>query len=686
MKKLILLTFFTTSILLGHAQLAGSGKAFDFSSSYISVPNNAALSPSFITIEAWIKADSWATNIWENVIVSKDGWLSGDQGYTLRAGANGSLSFNIGTPGWREVTTGPVMVTGKWYHVAGTYDGTTMRIYVNGEELNTFAYTGTISNGTYDLNIGRISYAVGGTRYFDGMIDEVRIWNSALPQSSLRDFMCKKLTASHPQYANLAGYWNFDDIGSIVDQSPNGLNGTIVGATQVNSGAPIGNESIHSYGVSALMTLPWGGIDSVQVSSVNPIQTIHLYSVTGAPTNPVNVPGVTSDQTHYYGVYVGQNAATSVDATYFYGSNPFVTAGNEQYLGLVGRTNGNANWTADGGLLTQATNRIDKNYTTTREIVLGKVCPPATVNLSGNQEICFGDTLDLASTGTASILQWHNASGPIAGATSPNLSVTTSGNYYLVANGPGCLDTSSTISLTVNPLPVVQFAPIATDYCENGSNVTITGSTPSGGLYSGTGITGNQFAPSTLSPGNYTLYYTFLDVSTSCVNKDSLEVTVNTQPAPPVISTVGSDLCVTATPGYTYQWYSGTSAIPLATNECFTVSVNGNYSVVWTNALGCSSDPTAITVNDASVEENTFDSNVTIHPNPIESSFEISIGNEITATYEIMLIDALGKMIEQRTDVYGSTSMNIEGLPSGLYTLKLTLTDGTVATRKIVKK
>lgn len=686
MKTFILSTLFLATAFFSNAQLAGSGKAYDFTNNYLSVPNNALLNPGNITIEAWIKADSWATNIWENVIVSKDGWASGNQGYTLRAGANGSLSFNISIAGtWREVATSPVMTTGKWYHVAGSFDGTTMRVYVNGEELNTLAVTGTIANGTYDLNFGRIAYTVGGTRYFDGMIDEVKIWNSALPSSSIRAFMCKKVTGAHPQYANLIGYWKFDAVGSIVDSSPNGLDGTVVGPTHVNSGAPIGNESIFSYGVPALLTLPWGGIDSLQVSSTASLQNIHIYSVTGAPTNPVNVAGVTSDQTHFYGIYVGQNSAYSVDATYFYGSNPFVTAGNEQYLGLVGRANGNVSWVSDGGTLTQATDRIDKNYTNRREIVLAKICPPATVNLSGAQQICFGDTLTLNSTGTSSTLQWHNASGPIAGATSPTLSVTTSGNYYLVANGPGCQDTSSTIALTVNPLPVVNFASIPTDYCENGQNVTITGSTPSGGLYSGSGMSGNQFAPSTLATGNYTLYYTFLDVSTSCVNSDSLEVTVNAQPASPVITTVGSDICVPATPGYTYQWYFSGSPIPSATNECFTVSNNGNYSVVWTNALGCSSDPTAITINDASLSENAFDKNVTIHPNPVETTFEITIGKEITSSYDVFLIDALGKVIARKMEIFGSTNLNLDGFPAGIYTLKLTLTDGSIATRKVVK-
>ena len=114
---------------LVNAQEPGAGTCYDFASNTMVAPNDASLNPTYMSIEAWIKADSWGANSWENVIVSKDGWASGPEGYTLRTGANGTLSFNFGSGGvWKEVLSAPTMLTGKWYHVAGTFDGATLRI------------------------------------------------------------------------------------------------------------------------------------------------------------------------------------------------------------------------------------------------------------------------------------------------------------------------------------------------------------------------------------------------------------------------------------------------------------------------------------------------------------------------------------------------------------------------------
>ena len=99
---------------LSHAQLPGAGSAYNFSNNHMTAPEDPSLNPSYISIEAWIKADTWATNVWENVIVSKDGWASGNEGYVLRAGANGTLSFNFSGAGtWIEATSTPVMQTGN---------------------------------------------------------------------------------------------------------------------------------------------------------------------------------------------------------------------------------------------------------------------------------------------------------------------------------------------------------------------------------------------------------------------------------------------------------------------------------------------------------------------------------------------------------------------------------------------
>ena len=90
--KLLLFTLAITFPFLSFCQ-AGPGNAIAVSSSYGTAPHSTTLnSDSALTIEAWIRPTSFAANTWANVIVSKDGWQSGEQGYTLRCGGNGGLT------------------------------------------------------------------------------------------------------------------------------------------------------------------------------------------------------------------------------------------------------------------------------------------------------------------------------------------------------------------------------------------------------------------------------------------------------------------------------------------------------------------------------------------------------------------------------------------------------------------
>jgi hypothetical protein len=85
-----------------------------------------------ITLEAWIYPTAWKTSSWQGNIINRE--LGAFGGYMLRCGATGTLSFNFGNgTAWYEVQSSINALTlNTWQHVAGTYDGTTLRIYVNG--------------------------------------------------------------------------------------------------------------------------------------------------------------------------------------------------------------------------------------------------------------------------------------------------------------------------------------------------------------------------------------------------------------------------------------------------------------------------------------------------------------------------------------------------------------------------
>ena len=682
MKKItqVLLAMVSIALSINLNAQVGSGNAYDFSSDNIIIPNSTSLSPtSTITVEAWIKADSWAANSWQNVIVSKDGWASGNQGYTLRAGANGTLSFNLAFgPSWYEAESAPVMVAGRWYHVAGTYDGSNINVYINGELAGTTPISGTINQGSYDVSIGNIVYAPGGTRYFDGIIDEVRIWGTALPQSSIQEYMCKHISSAHAQFGSLAANWKFDAAGTVVDESVNGNDGTVNGANLVLSGAALGDESVYAYGGGVIdLTLDYMGMDSLNVLTNTVDQTVHIYRVDGASTS--NLSGGVSqiDNTHYYGVFTAGSTAYSYNSTYYYGASPFF-AGNESYADLAGRTNNGLAWSPTSSNMNTTANTFDNLFTQRRELVPAIICDQPNLNVSGSVTICDGDTVQIVNSGTNTINQWHDANGPIAGATSATYNALTSGDYFVVVNAGICTDSSDIINVTVTPLPQIDFGTTPTTYCENDGTTMLNMATPSGGLYSGNGVSGGQFDPATAGVGSSFIYYQV--ASSGCVGMDSLQVTVGSAPATPTISQNGTQLC--ASPGAaSYTWFiNGTAST--TTTECIDITVNGTYEVAAVSAEGCPSPVASFNVTDASISENALLS-VNVAPNPTSGLLTVFVGNASEGTITINSLE--GKLMIEQSINKTETELDLSSLPMGVYMLVINANNGT-AVKRIVKK
>jgi hypothetical protein len=78
-----------------------------------------------------------------------------------------------------------------WSHLAGTYDGTTLRLYVNGVQVASRAQTGSIATTTDPLQIGGDSFF---GQYFQGTIDEFRIYNRALTATEIQNDMNTPVT------------------------------------------------------------------------------------------------------------------------------------------------------------------------------------------------------------------------------------------------------------------------------------------------------------------------------------------------------------------------------------------------------------------------------------------------------------------------------------------------------------
>ncbi|MEO0470251.1 MAG: LamG domain-containing protein, partial [Bacteroidota bacterium] len=221
-------------LLLSTSIQAQNGLNFDGVNDRINCGNDASvqLSGTQITLEAWIYATAWQPNVFEGGIINKE-QNNPDNGYMLRAGDGGRLNFNLGNFGWNELTTLPILNLNTWHHVAGTYDGSMMRLYVDGMAIDSQTVSITLSSASQNLTIGNWSNP-GSERPFIGVIDEVRIWDVARSQADLISAMSTELC--NPP-ASLIVYYRLNE-GSAggnnasqttaTDASGNGNDGTLI--------------------------------------------------------------------------------------------------------------------------------------------------------------------------------------------------------------------------------------------------------------------------------------------------------------------------------------------------------------------------------------------------------------------------------------------------------------------------
>jgi hypothetical protein len=100
----------------------------------------------------------------------------------------GRFAFQVYVPNtesWWQVTTETTPETNTWYHLSGTYDGSQLKIYLNGSLEGITQVAGAMGVSASDLNIGRDPSNAEGS-YWNGLIDEVEIFNRALSPSEIQ--------------------------------------------------------------------------------------------------------------------------------------------------------------------------------------------------------------------------------------------------------------------------------------------------------------------------------------------------------------------------------------------------------------------------------------------------------------------------------------------------------------------
>jgi hypothetical protein len=203
---------------------------------WVVVPDAADLEPvSTITVEAWFKYDPaapWGANY--PTIVRKNSTNTHPYFLRVQTGISGfekvQWAVLTGTTGTTVAESTAPFVVNVWHHLAGTYDGATMKMYLDGVLIDTEPKTGALVQTVAPLLLGGGN---GTGETFKGFLDEIRIWNVARTAAQIQDFRFVKLDSG----AGLIGAWHFD--GSFAD-SVGGHGGAAVGgATIAPSTSPV---------------------------------------------------------------------------------------------------------------------------------------------------------------------------------------------------------------------------------------------------------------------------------------------------------------------------------------------------------------------------------------------------------------------------------------------------------------
>jgi fibronectin type 3 domain-containing protein len=210
----------------------GQALSFNGASSRVEINDANSLDlTTGMTIGAWVNPTTLSG--WRTVILKE---ISGGLAYGLYAYDNAprpAAYINTGSGELAALGTAGIPLN-TWSHLAATYDGTTLRLFVNGSQVGSRAVSGAIRVSTNPLRIG--GNAIWG-EYFNGVIDEVRIYNRALSQLEIQTDMNTPLAAGTTD--------------TTAPTTPGTLTATPISSAQVNLswGASTDNVGVTGYQV-----------------------------------------------------------------------------------------------------------------------------------------------------------------------------------------------------------------------------------------------------------------------------------------------------------------------------------------------------------------------------------------------------------------------------------------------------
>lgn len=386
-----------------------------------------------LTVEAWINTDN-SNNL--QTVVSSYTSLGNTMQFLLRVDQTGGFNkaaFWIGTgttPGsYIQVAGTTTILPDTWYHIAGTYDGSFIRIFVNGVQENQVAVTTPIPDLTNDVRIG--GGLNGGTEYFYGDITGVRIWNVARTQTEINDN--KSLCIDGNEAGLVAMYNMIDGSGSstLTDESGNGYDGMLTNMDPATSWQYTNMPSMTCSMCTETMTAT--PTVTVNYSTTGTDVQEHCVSYLWIDGNTYTTSNSTA--THTLVNSVGCDSVVTLNLTI---NTPDATTDVQSHCDSYTWTDGNT-YTSSNTTATQTfTNIFGCDSVVTLNLTITTTPTASAVN--------NGDgTMSATGTGT---YQWIDCgtNTAVAGATSATFIPDANGDYAVVVTNGSCDDTSACVT------------------------------------------------------------------------------------------------------------------------------------------------------------------------------------------------------------------------------------------------
>jgi len=268
------ITLFTVGITMWspfglNSQTTGAALSLDGVNDFILINHHAAFNFSTaFTLEAWIKTSQQDV---AHIINKEDDSFYFAINGSGATGNKGKLSFfcNGLTSAWLNGTT--TVADGNWHHVAATYNGSLITMYVDGAIEQTLSVvSGAPATGTTQLQVGYRFVNQNNIQWFEGAMDEMRIWNVARSACEINSYMkCEIPTTANGLVAN----YHFNQ------GTANGTNtiNTLMDATGVHTG------TLYSFGLMG-STSNWMAPGGVTSGSTTPMPQLIMSAAALNPT------------------------------------------------------------------------------------------------------------------------------------------------------------------------------------------------------------------------------------------------------------------------------------------------------------------------------------------------------------------------------------------------------------------